>query len=180
MQRGIRILYPTLLTALLWLSPAAYAATQTSDAAAETKTEVGMETKTDTIVPEIVPGEAANGDFGGLLGSWTLVTLDGTMPETDRGALTLEVMPDGTVAGFSGVNRYRTKMTTGLPPGHVKFKQAASTMMAGPEDVMATEQIFMQRLGAVSTFTITGDTLRMYAGDNEALTFTRSTTPTSP
>jgi hypothetical protein len=39
---------------------------------------------------------------------------------------------------------------------------------------MALEQAFLARLGAVSTFAIEGDVLRLWAGDNDALTFERA------
>lgn len=39
---------------------------------------------------------------------------------------------------------------------------------------METERVFLQRLGAVSTYAIEGDTLRMWAGDSEALTLERA------
>ena len=38
---------------------------------------------------------------------------------------------------------------------------------------MEIERVFLQRLGAVSTYAIDGDTLRMWASDNQALTFQR-------
>jgi heat shock protein HslJ len=62
----------------------------------------------------------------------------------------------------------------GLADGRIGFAQSAGTMMAGPPAAMELEQVFLQRLGAVSTFTIEGDTLRMWAGDNPALTFERA------
>ncbi len=173
MHHGIQSLLTGLFCALLALSQTTAAATQANDSATEPAAGAGIEEPQELIVPE----EAVNTEFGGLLGAWTLVALDGTTPVIDRDAPTLEIMADGTVAGFGGVNRYRARMKTGLPPGRVEITQGASTMMAGPEAVMATEQTFLQRLGAVSTFTIKGDTLRMYAGDNEALTFTRATRP---
>jgi heat shock protein HslJ len=45
--------------------------------------------------------------------------------------------------------------------------------MAGPPRAMAFEKIFLERLGAVTGYEVDGDTLRLRAGDNEALTFER-------
>ena len=174
MQYASRTIYPGLLFALLALPPSTHAATQPIDPAVETVSETVIEKSQELIVPVV---DEAGGDFGGLLGSWTLVALDGAMPETDRGAPTLEVMPDGTVAGLGGVNRYRARLKNDLPAERVKITLGASTMMAGPEASMATEHTFLQRLEAVSSFNIIGDTLHMDAGDNEALTFVRATGP---
>jgi heat shock protein HslJ len=46
--------------------------------------------------------------------------------------------------------------------------------MAGPPEAMALEQTFLERLSAVSAFDVEGDTLRLWAGDTEALTFERA------
>ena len=106
-----------------------------------------------------------------LLGEWTLVILDGEpVPEVGK-TPTLEILEDGSAAGVSGVNRYRTRLE--LSDGRLAFGPTAGTKMAGPPEAMALESDFLARLDAVSTYQVEGDTLRLWAGDNEALTFSR-------
>jgi hypothetical protein len=110
-----------------------------------------------------------------LVGLWTLAALDGEPLPRVGEPITLEIRDDGSAGGSSGVNRFMTQVQAdGLADGRIGFAQSAGTMMAGPPAAMELEQVFLQRLGAVSTFTIEGDTLRMWAGDNPALTFERA------
>ena len=92
------------------------------------------------------------------------------MPEVGK-TPTLEILEDGSAAGVSGVNRYRTRLE--LSDGRLAFGPTAGTKMAGPPEAMALESDFLARLDAVSTYQVEGDTLRLWAGDNEALTFSR-------
>jgi heat shock protein HslJ len=106
-----------------------------------------------------------------LLGEWTLVALDGEpVPEVGKNP-TLEILEDGSAAGVSGVNRFRTQLE--LADGRLDFGPLAGTKMAGPPEAMALESDFLARLDAASTYQVEGDTLRLWAGDNEALTFAR-------
>jgi heat shock protein HslJ len=110
-----------------------------------------------------------------LVGSWTLVGLDGEPVDEAGNAITLEIRDDESAGGSSGVNRFMTRLKTdALADGRIGFAPAAGTKMAGPPRAMETERVFLQRLGAVSTYAIEGDTLRMWAGDNGALTFERA------
>jgi heat shock protein HslJ len=109
---------------------------------------------------------------GDLIGSWTLVAIDGE-PIAEVGKTpTMKILEDGTVSGVGGINRYSTqlKVTDGRPV----FGPTASTKMAGPPEAMALESAFFTRLGAVSNYQIDGGTLRLWAGDGEALTFERT------
>ena len=106
-----------------------------------------------------------------LLGPWTLVAIDGGSFAEIGNAPFMIVAEDGTVGGMSGVNRFNTQVT--IEEGGMSFGLAAASKMAGPPEAMKLEQNFMARLGAISTFEVEGDTLRMWAGDNEALTFVR-------
>jgi heat shock protein HslJ len=110
-----------------------------------------------------------------LVGSWTLVTLDGEPVDEVVKPITLEIRDDGGAGGSSGVNRFMTRLNTeALAEGRIVFAPAAGTKMAGPPQAMETEQMFLQRIAAVSTYAIEGDTLKMWAGDDEALTFERA------
>ncbi|MDH3814887.1 MAG: amidohydrolase family protein [Acidobacteriota bacterium] len=110
-----------------------------------------------------------------MVGSWKLVGLDGEPVDEAGKAITLEIRDDESAGGSSGVNRFMTRLKTdALADGRIGFAPAAGTQMAGPPQAMETERVFLQRIGAVSTYAIEGDTLRMWAGDNEALTFERA------
>jgi heat shock protein HslJ len=45
--------------------------------------------------------------------------------------------------------------------------------MAGPPEAMALEKLFLTRLESVSSFEVEGDTLHLYTGDSETVTFQR-------
>jgi predicted amidohydrolase YtcJ len=124
-------------------------------------------------------GNAAK--LAALVGSWTLVALDGEPVGEVVKAITLEIRDDGSAGGSSGVNRFMTRLETeALADGRIGFTPAAGTMMAGPPRAMETERMFLQRVGAVSTYAIDGDTLRMWASENEALTFERVDSTKAP
>jgi putative lipoprotein len=106
-----------------------------------------------------------------LLGSWTLVALDGQpVPEVGK-TPTLEIFEDGSAAGVSGVNRFRSQLDAS--DGRLSFGPVASTKMAGPPAAMELEGTFVARLGTVGAYAVEGTTLRLWTGDNEALTFER-------
>jgi hypothetical protein len=111
-----------------------------------------------------------------LVGSWTLVALDGKPVEPVGEQVTLDIAEDGAVSGVSGVNRFMTRLETAALAEGRRFAvaPAAGTRMAGTPDAMALEQTFLARLSAASDFAIDGDVLRLWAGDNEALTFERA------
>ena len=121
----------------------------------------------EEVFQSVVPAEMA--------GSWTLVAIDG-MPFADVGkAPTLEILEDGSVSGVGGVNRFRTQLE--ITGAGLSFGPAAATKMAGPPEAMELESAYMKRLSAVTSFAIEDGTLRMWAGDNEALTFKRDEAP---
>ena len=171
MLRRILMVYLILAPGLLLPAIASHAAVQAQEPSAESDFPV-TEPAQDPVVTEL---NKVNGDFGGLVGIWTLVAIDGVMPPMQRGAPTLEVMADGSVAGFGGVNRYRALLKTDQLPERVGFTLGPLTMMAGPKEIMVVEQNYLERLGTVSTFRIESDILHLYAGASEALTFKRST-----
>jgi heat shock protein HslJ len=115
------------------------------------------------------------GDHGlpaDLIGSWTLVEIDGA-PVAEVGKTpTLEIVSDGTVSGVGGVNRFQTQLN--LVDGRMSFGPVAATKMAGPPEAMDLESTYFTRLGAVTSYEIDGETLRLWAGDNKALTFERT------
>ncbi len=110
-----------------------------------------------------------------LVGSWTLIAVDGNPGDMGDHTPTLEIREDGSVGGFSGVNRFVTRLGSEDPvEGTMTLGPTAGTRMAGPPRAMVFEKIFLERLGAVTGYEVDGETLRLWAGDNEALTFQRS------
>lgn len=107
-----------------------------------------------------------------LVGSWTLVEIDGA-PITAVGKTpTLEIVDDGSVSGVGGVNRFHTQLK--LVDGRMSFGPVAATKMAGPPEAMDLESTYFTRLGSASSYETDGETLRLWAGDNETLTFERT------
>ncbi len=131
--------------------------------------------KEGTTVYAMPKSDGGTSGLAVLVGSWTLVALDGTPVEAVGKPITLEVAEDGAVAGVSGINRFMTRIETAdLAEGRLGFAPAAGTRMAGPPEAMALEQAFLERVSAVSTFSADDGVLRLWAGDNEALTFERA------
>ncbi len=107
----------------------------------------------------------------GLVGRWILVAIDGA-PVAEVGKVpTLEIAEDGSAGGIGGINRFRTQLEAA--DGRLSFGQTAATKMAGPPAAMELEAAFLGRLGAISGYGLEGDTLRLLAGEAEALRFTR-------
>ncbi len=116
-----------------------------------------------------VPDAAALGE---LVGAWILVTIDGEpVPEVGKQP-TMEISEDGTASGVGGVNRFNTQVE--VVDGRLSFGPTAATKMAGPPEAMDLESSYFTRLGTVLNYEIDGETLRLWAGDNEALVFERS------
>lgn len=117
----------------------------------------------DEVFQDVVPAE--------MTGAWTLVAIDGA-PVADVGKTpTVEILEDGSVSGVGGVNRFQCRLE--IFDGRLSFGPAAATKMAGPPEAMELESTYLARLGAVSSFALEDGTLRLWAGDNEALTFKR-------
>jgi len=137
--------------------------------------EVVETIKEGVTVYESTDDDTNAAELEALVGSWALVALDGEPVDEIGKQIALEIREDGRIGGSSGVNRIMTQLNTeALADGRIGFAPTAGTMMAGPPRAMEIEQVFLQRFGAVSTYAIEGDTLRMWAGDNEALTFERA------
>ncbi len=70
------------------------------------------------------------------------------------------------VHGFSGCNRFTGSYE--LNEGQLRFKPLASTRMACM-DGMEQEQRFLEALGEVVRFTLSGDNLALYTGDERLI-----------
>jgi heat shock protein HslJ/phosphoserine phosphatase len=70
----------------------------------------------------------------------------------DRAQSTLEVQPDGTVAGNTAVNQYRGKAT--IDGRNIQFGPLATTRRAGPPALMNQESKFLAALDKTAGFRI--------------------------
>jgi len=96
---------------------------------------------------------------------WKLVELDGQPAALGAGERELHMVLNSEgdrVQGFSGCNRFTGGYE--LSDGQLRFKQLASTGMACM-DGMEQEQRFLELLAGAMRFTISGDSLVLYSGD---------------
>jgi len=112
---------------------------------------------------------------GALEGEWALVMIDGAEVEVRLPSPpTIRFEEDGTVSGSSGVNRYTTRADLEqIASGRLSLGPTAGTRMAGPPAAMEVESGFLERLGAVTRYSIEGERLVLHAGDDPALAFER-------
>jgi heat shock protein HslJ len=104
-------------------------------------------------------------------GGWRVIRLgDGPVP--GGAVLTMAFGRDGRVAGRSACNRYRGAYT--LTGEGLGFGPLATTRMACPPPVMATEARFLELVRGVTRVTTgQGRQLRLMAGDRQALVLER-------
>ena len=131
---------------------------------------------------------AARPSFGGnwaeVAGSaWRLTEMLDEAPPADQPAPTLTFSDDDRAVGRAVVNRYfATYQQDGF--GHLTFGVVGSTRMAAPGDPAAgqREQRYLDTLSRVEFYALQGDTLTLYAADEEPLLrFTRSSSvPSRP
>jgi len=82
----------------------------------------------------------------------------------------------GTVSGSSGINTYTAPYE--LSGAELTIGLAASTLMAGPEDVMAVEQEYLAALQEAASFTASGGSLTIFDKDgNEILAYVEEEAP---
>ncbi|MEW6554092.1 MAG: META domain-containing protein [Actinomycetota bacterium] len=124
-------------------------------------------------------GGAKGGSGGKLEGiNWALqsITEQGqekaVNPEFGMGAL----FENGRVSGSSGVNTYTAPYE--LSGADLTIGMAATTMMAGPEELMELEREYLAALQESSTFTASGGSLTIFDKDgNEILSYVEEEAP---
>ena len=80
---------------------------------------------------------------------------------------------DGRVSGTSAVNVYNADYTA-TADGAFQIGMVATTKMAGPEEAMRVEQMYLELLQAVGGWQLEGDTLTLLDVDGQpSLIFTR-------
>ncbi|MCX6431764.1 MAG: META domain-containing protein [Actinobacteria bacterium] len=80
---------------------------------------------------------------------------------------------DTDVSGSSGVNTYAGAFTSS-PEGAMDFGPLATTRMAGPDDAMKAETVYLAVLDTVTGYSVSQTELDLFAGQNEVLTYSRS------
>lgn len=80
----------------------------------------------------------------------------------------------GTLSGNGGVNQYNTTYTTTGEKMAIS-DQITSTKMAGPENLMTQEQLYLAALPTTTRYEITGDELILWNGDARVASY--SVTP---
>ena len=107
----------------------------------------------------------------GLVASWSLTSAAINSSDLSKFGITL-TFTDTTASGFGGVNQY-TATFTSEPAGDLDFGDMASTEMAGPADAMRAEQSYFAALGTVTGYTVSGDELELFAGEQEILIYAK-------
>jgi putative lipoprotein len=100
---------------------------------------------------------------------WKLTEIDGQPAILGAGQRELHMVltSEGNhVRGFSGCNRFTGDYARN--ENQLRFKPLAATRMACPEG-MEQEQHFLESLGEVVRFTISGDSLALYSGDERLI-----------
>lgn len=93
---------------------------------------------------------------------WKMLEVDGkpvVVAEQMREPSLVLHTQDSRFSGSGGVNRLMGGYT--LDGGALTFSQVASTMMAGPPEAMAQEQLIVAALGRVRGYVIAGDQLTL-------------------
>lgn len=132
--------------------------------------------RANTAIVDPVVTPSADTTFGGLVGSWNLVSF-GTSDEAD---VTLTEAPINAtfstegVAGNAGCNTYSAAFS--YNNGVLSISPAITTRMACAENVMTQETVFLNALTTISTYSVSEGTLTInYVtadGINAVLTFT--------
>jgi len=97
---------------------------------------------------------------------WVCISID-TDAMTSAEPITLDFNNDGTVTGFSGINRFSAPYTAGT--GSLTFGAIAATRMGGSAESMGQEQRFLQALAKTSQFSLQSGLLRLSDGGKKKL-----------
>jgi uncharacterized lipoprotein YbaY len=92
------------------------------------------------------------------IGTWRIDSIDDRPSRADRDA-TIELHEDGRVAGSTGLNRFAGAWT--IEGGVLTVGPLATTLMAGPPELMEQERRVLEILGAPLTATRDAGALRL-------------------
>jgi heat shock protein HslJ len=120
--------------------------------------------------------QAKSQDPSALKGvQWTLSKSSETAEDLTKLGIMAEF--DGTrLSGFSGVNSY-TGAYTAEADGTFKAGPLATTMMAGPPQLMAAETLYLKLLGAAEKYEVAEKTLTLTTADGKTLTYEGAAPP---
>ena len=115
------------------------------------------------------------------VGLWSLVSIEGveTAPILgDATPPTLEIVSDGQVTGFTGVNRMSSRFDPGASRrSEPLFGPIMSTKMGGPEHLMAVESLLTSALRDTRASSIESRMLVLRAADGRELARFAPTAP---
>ena len=97
---------------------------------------------------------------------WVCVSIDADAM-TSAEPITLDFNKDGSVTGFSGINRFSAPYTAGT--GSLSFGPIAATRMGGSAESMGQEQRFLQALAKTTQFSLQSGLLRLSDGGKKKL-----------
>ena len=97
---------------------------------------------------------------------WVCVSINADAM-TSAEPITLDFNADGTVTGFSGINRFSAPYTADT--GSLSFGPIAATRMGGSAESMGQEQRFLQALAKTSQFSLQSGLLRLSDGGKKKL-----------
>lgn len=122
------------------------------------------------LVAPLLVGCGGAGQGGRIEGiDWTLRSYSsgGRLEAVPSGARVDAKFEAGTVSGFSGVNTYSGMYR--LSGDDLDISGVASTMMAGPEDLMDLERAYLSNLEKTVSFRAGTDSLTLLDGDGREL-----------
>ena len=113
---------------------------------------------------------AAPGEGGRIEGiRWVLKSYDsdGAALNAPAGVEVDVLFEAGNVSGFSGVNTYRGEYK--LSGSKLTIGKLASTLMAGPQDLMDLEQAYLSAMERTASFTAEDEELTLFDSDGRLL-----------
>ncbi len=113
------------------------------------------------------------------VGEWRLVKIgddpvDAIIPPESRPPA-LAIHPDGSVTGFTGVNQIRGLLDYhGFARGGFEMSDPVTTRMAGPPQMMAVEERFLNALAGRRSYRVEEGVLSIRGGKEPVLEFVRA------
>lgn len=113
-----------------------------------------------------------------LVGDWAVKSLGGkdiaSLLPAGAKAPSLDFKPDGSVSGFTGVNRLTSNLNLAdLAKGQFSLSPVATTRMAGPPESMKVEQMFTDALSKVRGMKLDGNNLSLTNGAETLMSLVR-------
>lgn len=127
------------------------------------------------LLSSCAPAAVAQEDLAGT--QWLLVSLDHEDqigPRSNQIAVSISFGDDGKIRGDGGCNSYSGKYQSEASTGSISFFEITSTpTTCGDVNQMATEQLYFEAMSSARSYSVTGDILRIFAGEHN-LVFLRS------